>query len=223
VSAAGETGGTGSERQANVDFVNSLLETEIAQRNARKEAQETTARWIVASAGVVLTLLLGLANNAGVYNAGTSTFVLVTFVLAVALGAGAAASAVGVIWPREYERLGGAGLEQLNTQAFLDQERHAVTGAVAATRIGIARRMDDLHTPKAFWLQLSLGLLVAAFLALLALGVALVGNAPASKKTTTHTTPTGTTHTTPTGTTHTTPTGTTHTTPTGTTTLPRTQ
>lgn len=162
------------DREANVGFVSSLLETEIAQRNERKEAQETTARWIVASAGLFLTLLVGLAKDAGIFGARTTTLAEASFIAAIALGALAAGAAIGVIWPRDYERLGGLGLDKLNDGAFLDSAQHEVTGAVVATRVDIAKRMDELHKPKANWLQLSLALLVAAFLALIVLGAGLL-------------------------------------------------
>lgn len=55
-----------------MSFANALLETEISQRNARKDAQENTARGVIITAGLVLTLLLGLANDAGLFSAGTS-------------------------------------------------------------------------------------------------------------------------------------------------------
>ena len=56
----------------NVAFANDLLETEIAQRNSRKDAQENTARGVILSSGLVLTLLLGLAKDAGLFSPGTS-------------------------------------------------------------------------------------------------------------------------------------------------------
>jgi hypothetical protein len=163
-----------ADREANVGFVSSLLETEIAQRNERKEAQETTARWIVASAGLFLTLLVGLAKDAGIFGAKTTTLAEASFIAAIALGALSAGAAIGVIWPRDYERLGAAGLDKLNDSAFLDSPQHEVTGAAVATRVAVAKRMDELHRPQANWLQLSLALLVGAFLALIVLGAGLL-------------------------------------------------
>jgi hypothetical protein len=137
------------DRKANVGFVSSLLETEIAQRSARKEAQETTARWIVASSGLFLTLLVGLAKDAGIFGPGTTVLAEVSFIAAITLGALAAAAAIGVVRPRDYDRLGGAGLDKLNDSAFLDSPQHEVTGAVVATRVDIAKKMDELHANRA--------------------------------------------------------------------------
>src|SRR6185312_5808888 len=60
------------QREANVVYANALMDTEIGQRNARKDSQEATARWIVASTGIVMTLLLGLAKDEGVFSSSAS-------------------------------------------------------------------------------------------------------------------------------------------------------
>jgi len=60
------------QREANVAYASALMDTEIGQRNARKDSQEVTARWIVASTGIVMTLLLGLAKDEGVFSSSAS-------------------------------------------------------------------------------------------------------------------------------------------------------
>jgi hypothetical protein len=178
---AGET--ADRTREANVAFAGSLLETEIAQRNARKDAQENTGRGVIVTAGLVLTLLLGLANDAGVFSRGTSVVARAALVATMLLGAGAAACAIGALWPRKYDRLGREGLDQFNDSDFLDQPSHQVTGVVVATRIGIAKTMDAQHENKARWLKWSFVLLALAFVGLLAQGVVLALDPPAPKTT----------------------------------------
>ncbi len=60
------------DRDANVGFVNELMATEMNQRNARKEAQESTGRRIVLTVVALTTLLLTLAKEAGILDAETS-------------------------------------------------------------------------------------------------------------------------------------------------------
>ena len=162
------------QRARNVAFANSLLETEISQRNARKDAQENTARGLIVTAGVVLTLLLGLANNAGLFSSKTSIVAKVTLVVTVVLGASVAAAAMAVLWPRQYERIGEKALDRFNQDEFLDQQTHHVTGAVVATRISIAKKMDKRHEEKARWLKWAFRLLAGAFIALIVQAVVLV-------------------------------------------------
>lgn len=171
-------------RSANVEFANALLETEIAQRNARKDAQENTARGVIVTAGLVLTLLLGLANDAGLFSRGSSVVGRVALVATVLLGAGSATCAIGTLWPRKYDRLGKGALVKFNDAEFLNQPTHAVTGTVVATRIGIARTMDEIHEQKARWIKWSFGLLAAAFVGLIVQGAALAVDPPASKQST---------------------------------------
>lgn len=171
-----------AERTANVAFANDLLDAEIAQRTARKEAQENAARNVIVASGLVLTLLLGLSKDAGLFSAENSVASRLALTLTVALGAGAASCAVGAIWPRTYDRLGGTGLDRFNDSDFLDEPTHYVTGVVVATRIGIAKTMDDQHERKARWFKWSLRFLVGAFVALLAQGIVLAVSPPSPDK-----------------------------------------
>jgi hypothetical protein len=144
---------SGENRDANVGFANELLSTEVVQRNARKEAQESTARWIILTIVALMTLLLTLSGQAGILNDGASWLLRGSFVGTLVAAAASGAFAGLVLWPRRYERLGAGGYDQLNREVFLDQPRHAVMGAVLATQIEIAKKMDQLHEVKARWLK----------------------------------------------------------------------
>jgi hypothetical protein len=169
------------QRTANVTFANELLETEITQRNARKDAQENTARGLIVTAGVVLTLLIGLANDVGLFSARTSPVAKSGLIGTILFGTAAAVCSMGVLWPRPYERLGRRGLMFLNDQDFLDRPTHEVTGQIVATRIAIATTMDDQHENKAKWLKWSFRFLAAAFAMLVLQAVVLVIDPPPSK------------------------------------------
>src|SRR4051794_21943013 len=171
-----------SERKANVTFANDLLDTEIAQRNSRQDAQENAARGLIVSSGLVLTLLLGLAKDAGLFAPDTSVVARIALAGTLLAGGGTAACAIGTLWPRPYDRLGAKGLGRFNDPAFLDQPAHEVTGAVVATRIGIARKMDELHEAKARWLKWAFRLLLVAFVGLIVQGVVLAVDPPAASK-----------------------------------------
>jgi hypothetical protein len=165
------------QREANVAYANSLMETEIAQRNARKDSQEGTARWIVASTGLLVTLLLGLAKDEGVFSSSAPAVGRAALVATVALGGLSVFCAIGCLWPRKYERLGKA-LAKLNDTAFLDKPEHEVMGQIVASRIAIATKMDDLHEAKAKWLKWSFRFLVAAFVGLVVQGAVLAIDPP---------------------------------------------
>jgi len=167
-----------SVRGENVAFVNAQLATEISQRNARKDAQENTARGLIATAGVLLTLLIGLANDAGVFRHGTSVIAKGSMIATVVLGALAAGCAMYAIWPRQYDRLGQEALAKFNQAEFLDQAPDRVAGTVVASQISIATTMDRRHGEKGRWVKLSLGLLGAAFVTLVLLAVVLVVDPP---------------------------------------------
>jgi hypothetical protein len=168
------------QREANVAYANALMDTEIGQRNARKDSQEATARWIVASTGIVMTLLLGLAKDEGVFSSSASVLARVALVATVALGSLAAGCAIGCLWPRPYDRLGAKGLVNLNDTAFLDKPEHEVMGQVVATRIAIATKMDELHEDKASWLKWSFRFLACAFVGLVLQGAVLAISPPKS-------------------------------------------
>ncbi len=170
----------GPQREANVAYANALMDTEIGQRNARKDSQEATARWIVASTGIVMTLLLGLAKDEGVFSSSASVLARVALVATVALGSLAAGCAIGCLWPRPYDRLGAKGLVNLNDTAFLDKPEHEVMGQVVATRIAIATKMDELHEDKASWLKWSFRFLACAFAGLVLQGAVLAISPPKS-------------------------------------------
>ncbi len=168
------------QREANVAYANALMDTEIGQRNARKDSQEATARWIVASTGIVMTLLLGLAKGEGVFSSSASGLARGALVATIALGTLTAVCAIGCLWPRQYDRLGAKGLVNLNDTAFLDKPEHEVMGQVVATRIAIATKMDDLHEAKATWLKWSFRFLALAFVGLVVQGAVLAINPPKS-------------------------------------------
>lgn len=173
-----------SSRFENVSFANALLETEIAQRNARKDAQENTARGVIVTAGLVLTLLLGLANDAGLFSSRTSLVARIALVATVVLGGSSAACAIGALWPRLYDRIGEEGLVSFNDAAFLDRPTHEVTGTVVASRIAIATTMDTQHEKKARWLKWSFRLLIGAFVGLIIQGTVLALDPPKPTPTT---------------------------------------
>jgi hypothetical protein len=77
---------SGDDREKNVGFANSLLETEIAQRNARKDAQENTARWIVLTIVGLMTLLLTPSGEGDVLNDQASWLSHALFVATLAAG-----------------------------------------------------------------------------------------------------------------------------------------
>jgi heme A synthase len=168
-------------RKANVAFANSLLEAELASRSTRKDNQENTARGLVVTAGLVLTLLLGLAKGAGLFSSDTSVVARIALIITVLLSASTAACAMGVLWPRTYERLGRDALNALNNTDFLDRPAHEVAGSVAATRISIAKTMDRHHERKAKWLKWAFRLLAGALAALVVQVVVLVIDPPRSK------------------------------------------
>ena len=157
------------------------MDTEIGQRNTRKDSQEATARWIVASTGIVMTLLLGLAKDEGVFSSSASVLARAALVATVALGGLTAGCAIGCLWPRKYDRLGAKGLVTLNDTAFLDKPEHEVMGQVVATRIAIATKMDDLHEAKATWLKWSFRFLARAFAGLVLPGAVLAISPPKSR------------------------------------------
>ena len=167
-----------SEREMNIAFANDLLETEIAQRNSRKDAQENTARGVILSSGLVLTLLLGLAKDAGLFSPGASAIARFALAATVIAGGIGAACAIGTLWPRRYDQLGAKGLAYFNDPSFLDQASHQVTGTLVATRIGIAQTMDALHEQKSRWLKWSFRMLSVAFLGLIVQGGALAIDPP---------------------------------------------
>lgn len=173
-------GGASADREANVGFANALLETEIVQRNARKDAQESAARWTILTAGALMTLLLALARDAGILETQDSAVARTFFVLTLVSAAVSAICAIGTLWPRHYERLGEEGLDRLNKRDFLDQPTHEVTGQVAATRIGIAKKMDELHEAKARWLKIAFAALAATLICIIIQGIALGVDPPSS-------------------------------------------
>jgi hypothetical protein len=133
----------------------------------------------VASTGVVITLLLGLAKDEGAFSSSAPVVGRVALVATVALGGFAVFCAVGCLWPRKYERLGAKGLVNLNKTEFLDKPEHKVMGHVVASRIGIVRKMDEHHEAKAKWLKWSFRFLVLAFVGLIVQGAVLAIDPPA--------------------------------------------
>jgi hypothetical protein len=165
-------------RLTNVRFADDLLDTEISQRNARKDAQENAARGLIVATGIILTLLLGLARDAGLFIADAPAGARWALFATLLVGGISALCAIGTLWPRKYDRLGAQGLTQFNDSAFLDLPTHEVIGRVIATRIGIAKKMDSLHESKATWLKWSFRFLIVAFVGLVAQGAILVSETP---------------------------------------------
>jgi hypothetical protein len=168
-------------RAENVAFASGLLESEISNRNARKDTQENTARGLVVTAGLVLTLLLGLASGAGLFSAKTSLVARVALIVTVLFAAGAAGCAIGVLWPRTYGRLGKDALNEFNQTNFLDRPPDEVAGRVVAARISLATTMDTQHENKAKWLKAAFYFLAGAFVALVVQVVVLVIDPPSPK------------------------------------------
>lgn len=107
-----------SKRDANVGFVNELMATEIQQRNARKEAQESTGRWIILTVVALMTLLLTLAKEAGILSTDAGWALRLCFIATLSASGVTVACAGGALWPRVYEKLGGSGLDRLNKSDF---------------------------------------------------------------------------------------------------------
>jgi hypothetical protein len=171
----------GPDRSANVTFAHGLLDDELDRREARKEAQESQARAIIVAGGALMTLLLTLAKDAGVFSSDGPVVGRIALVATLVSAAGAALCAVGTIWPRRYERMGHRALVRFNDQAFLDQPNHALVGQVLATRIAIAKTMDDRHETKANWMKWALRLLLGALVGLVIAGGALAIDPPPDK------------------------------------------
>jgi len=160
-------------REANVTYVDDLLAAEIASANTRKESQEATARWIIVTVGLVITLLLGLANNNSVLSEDSSGIPRAVFVATLVLAAGAAGCSMGTLWPRGYERIGTETLDAMNNDTFLDAPTHYVVGTLMSTRTNVLKTANAWHEKKAWWLKWALRLLVIAFGLLIAQGVVL--------------------------------------------------
>jgi hypothetical protein len=174
--------GTDGNREANVGFANELLSTEINQRNARKDAQESTARWIVLTIVSLMTLLLTLSGQAGILSDDASAVLRACFVGTLIAAAVTGGCAGLVLWPRRYERLGAGGFDQLNKTSFLDQPTHAVMGQVVATQIEIAKTMDQLHEIKAGWLKWAFRALGVTLVLVVAQGVLLGVDPPVADR-----------------------------------------
>lgn len=168
--------GPGPFRTANVDYASALLETEIAQRNARKDGLEANARGVIAAAGTVLTLLVGLGKDAGLFDSATPNVVRIALVVTLATGVGSILASIVAIWPRAHERLGKAALAKFNDSEFLDRPTHEVTGRINAGRLCIVDTLDRKHQAKAHAFYASLVLLSIAFCGLLVQGVALAAH-----------------------------------------------
>lgn len=168
------------QRGANVAYAHSLLQAEEEQRNRRKESQEATARWMVATVGVVLTLLVGLAKDEGVFSSTAPLIAKGAFIAVGVFGILTAVCALACLWPRPYQRLGKA-LKHFKEAQFLDRPEHQVMGEVVATRIRIVERMDVLHERKARWLKWAFVWLVCAFVGLLIQGADLAIDPPVSE------------------------------------------
>jgi len=172
-------------RSENVLAVSAVLEFELSQRNSRKDAQENTARGLIVTAGLVLTLLVALANDAGLFSAKTSIVAKIALAATVVLGLGAAGTSMAVLWPRGYDRLGAKALNAMNQDEFLDQPTHQIMGSIVASRIAIAKKMDARHEEKAQWLKWSFRLLAGAFVALALQAAVLLVDPPPARPTAT--------------------------------------
>lgn len=168
-------------RETNVGFAESFLGKQIDQRNRRKEAQESSARWIVLTIVALMTLLLTLSKEAGILTPDTPCLLRVFFVMTLLAATATVGCAGGVLWPRKYEHLGEGGLDPFNKTDFLDQEPHTVKGRVVASYIAITKKMDELHEKKAEWLKAAFLALGITLLFVVAQGFALGIDPPAAK------------------------------------------
>ena len=166
-------------REKNVGFAEDLLRTEIDQRNARKDSQESSARWIVLTVVALMTLLLTLSKEAGILDDASSWALRGSFIATLFAAIATVFCAGGVLVPRTYERLGGEGLAAFNQAEFLDLPSHEVKGRVVASFVGIARKMDELHEAKARWLRRALVMLGISLVFIVAQGMALAVDPPA--------------------------------------------
>jgi hypothetical protein len=94
-----------ADRPANVAFSHELLDEELDRREARKNAQEEQARGIIIASGALMTLLLTLAKDAGVFSPTGPIAARVALVATLACAAASALCAVGTLWPRRYARI----------------------------------------------------------------------------------------------------------------------
>lgn len=120
-----------------------------------------------------MTLLLTLSKDAGLLGDSANDLIHAFFIGTLTAATCAAVGAMGALWPRKYDRLGKEGLAHFNQKSFLDRPTHEVTGQVVATRIGIAKTMDENHETKARWLKGGFVCVGLALACLTAQGVAL--------------------------------------------------
>ncbi|MBS1868888.1 MAG: hypothetical protein JSS99_04435 [Actinobacteria bacterium] len=166
------------QRLANVEFGGAFLDRELDYRNHRKQEQENTARGLIVASGVLMTVLVALAKDAGIYGSGAAPTARCFLVLALAAAVGAALCGAITQWPRRYDRLGGAALDHFNDSDFLDCPTHEVQGRTLAGRIAVAKKMDDRHEDKARWLQASFALFLVALVGLVGQGTVLALDPP---------------------------------------------
>jgi hypothetical protein len=163
--------GTSPDRQANVDFGNALLDRELDRRDVRKREQESTARAVVVTSGALMTIMLALAKDAGIYQSGTSWVARGFFLLTLAAAVAAAMCGALTQRPRTFQRLGAAAFDCFNKTTFLDQPAHSVVGTILSTKIAIAKNADLRHEEKANWLVASFASLVIALSGVLGMGL----------------------------------------------------
>lgn len=170
-------------REANLRFAESLLEREIDQRNTRKDAQESAARWVVVTAGAIMAILVSLAKEAGILVEGASETQRVVFVITLVFGIFAAVGAIGALWPRKYDRLGKSGLKNFRNREFLSRPEDEVMGQTVSARIDIATTMDEKHEEKMNWLRGGLAALAAMLTCLIVEGALLAADPPSASET----------------------------------------
>jgi predicted cobalt transporter CbtA len=87
-----------------VQFGDALLDSELARRDDRKRDPESTARALVVATGALMTILLSLAKDAGMYQAGMSWVACGFFILSLAAAVVAAGCAVWTQLPASVSR-----------------------------------------------------------------------------------------------------------------------
>lgn len=131
---------TSPDRQANVDFGNALLDRELDRRDDRKREQESTARGLVVTSGALMTIMLALAKDAGIYQSGTSWVARAFFILTLAASVSAAVCGTMTQRPRKFARLGAEALDHSTRRRSSISRRMPFWGRPSARRSASPRK-----------------------------------------------------------------------------------
>ena len=166
-------------RLENLRYGDDLLDSQIDQRNERKERQEGQARAVIVAATALMTIELAIGKDAGVLVKGGPAVARAFLGGSLLAGVIAVIAAVGVTWLRKYDRFGEKALKRFNDTEFLDSPTHSVIGQTVASKIGIATKLDDRHEEKAKWLKGAFVALIVSLGCLVGQGVVLGIDPPA--------------------------------------------